>query len=164
MTEVLIVGAGFAGLGTAIRLLEKGIEDFVLLERGDDVGGTWRDNSYPGAACDIPSLLYSYSFEQNPKWSRAYSGGSEILGYIQRMVDKHQLRRFIKFGVDVTGLTFDDSTGMWTADTAAGEIFTGRCAVMAAGRWPTSAGPISVGSTATPGTRFTVRAGTMTTT
>ncbi|RIU23443.1 NAD(P)/FAD-dependent oxidoreductase [Mycobacteroides abscessus] len=141
MTEVLIVGAGFAGLGTAIRLLEKGIEDFVILERGDDVGGTWRDNSYPGAACDIPSLLYSYSFEQNPQWSRAYSGGSEILGYIQRMVDKHQLRRFIKFGVDVTGLTFDDSTGMWTADTAAGEIFTGRCAVMAAGplanvSWP----------------------------
>ncbi|SHU60470.1 Putative monooxygenase [Mycobacteroides abscessus subsp. abscessus] len=141
MTEVLIVGAGFAGLGTAIRLLERGIEDFVILERGDDVGGTWRDNSYPGAACDIPSLLYSYSFEQNPKWSRAYSGGSEILGYIQRMVDKHQLRRFIKFGVDVTGLTFDDSTGMWTADTAAGEIFAGRCAVMAAGplanvSWP----------------------------
>lgn len=141
MTEVLIVGAGFAGLGIAICLLEKGIEDFVILERGDDVGGTWRDNSYPGAACDIPSLLYSYSFEQNPEWSRAYSGGPEILGYIQRMVDKHQLRRFIKFGVDVIGLTFDDSTGTWTADTATGEIFTGRCAVMAAGplanaSWP----------------------------
>lgn len=76
-TSVLIIGAGFAGLGTAIQLLKRGIDDFVILERAGEVGGTWRDNSYPGAACDIPSLLYSYSFEPNPDWSRAYSGSSE---------------------------------------------------------------------------------------
>lgn len=90
-TSVLIIGAGFAGLGTAIQLLKRGIDDFVILERAGEVGGTWRDNSYPGAACDIPSLLYSYSFEPNPDWSRAYSGSSEILAYIKAMVDKHAL-------------------------------------------------------------------------
>lgn len=141
MTEVLIIGAGFAGIGTAIRLLQQGIDDFTILERGADVGGTWRDNTYPGAACDIPSLLYSYSFEQNPEWSTAYSGGPEILQYIRGMVDKHQLRRFIRFGVNVTALTFDDETAQWTADTATGETFTARSAVMAAGplanvSWP----------------------------
>ena len=73
---VLIIGAGFAGIGTAIRLLQQGIDDFLILERSTDVGGTWRDNSYPGAACDVPSLLYSFGFEQNPNWSRAYSGSS----------------------------------------------------------------------------------------
>ena len=81
-TTVLIVGAGFAGLGTAIQLLERGIEDFVILERAGEVGGTWRDNTYPGAACDIPSLLYSYSFEPNPNWSRAYSESGEILDWL----------------------------------------------------------------------------------
>ncbi|TDZ99050.1 flavin-containing monooxygenase [Mycobacteroides salmoniphilum] len=141
MSEVLIIGAGFAGLGTAIRLLEQGIEDFTILERSDGVGGTWRDNIYPGAACDIPSLLYSYSFEQNPQWSSAYSGGPEILRYIEGMVDKHQLWRFIRFGVEVTSLTFDEDTALWTADTTAGDTFTARSAVMAAGplanvSWP----------------------------
>lgn len=72
----LIVGAGFAGIGTAMRMLQAGVNDFVILERSHRVGGTWRDNTYPGAACDIPSLLYSYSFEPNPGWTRAYSGSA----------------------------------------------------------------------------------------
>src|SRR5690606_634207 len=75
--SVLIVGAGFAGLGTAIRLQQAGIRDIVILERAAAVGGTWRDNTYPGAACDIPSNLYSYSFAQNPDWSRSFSGSGE---------------------------------------------------------------------------------------
>ena len=132
-TTVLIVGAGFAGLGTAIRLLQQGIDDFVVLERADEVGGTWRDNTYPGAACDIPSLLYSYGFEQNPDWSRAYSGSAEILGYIKTMVDKYSLSRFIRFGVNVTGLEFDEESALWTAQTADGSQFTARTAVMASG-------------------------------
>ncbi|MGB5110085.1 MAG: NAD(P)/FAD-dependent oxidoreductase [Mycobacterium sp.] len=132
-TTVLIVGAGFAGLGTAIRLLQQGIDDFVILERADEVGGTWRDNTYPGAACDIPSLLYSYGFEQNPNWSRAYSGSSEILDYIKTMVDKYALSRFIRFGVNVTGLEFDDESALWTAQTADGSQFKARTAVMASG-------------------------------
>lgn len=132
-TTVLIVGAGFAGLGTAIRLLQQGIDDFVILERADEVGGTWRDNTYPGAACDIPSLLYSYGFEQNPNWSRAYSGSGEILDYIKTMVDKYSLSRFVRFGVNVTGLEFDDETALWTAQTGDGPQFKARIAVMASG-------------------------------
>ncbi len=130
---VLIIGAGFAGIGTAIRLLQQGIDDFLILERSTDVGGTWRDNSYPGAACDVPSLLYSFGFEQNPNWSRAYSGSSEILEYIRGIVDKHALRRFIRFGVTVTGLHFDDQTGTWTAQTHEAGDYCGRSVVMANG-------------------------------
>lgn len=132
-TTVLIVGAGFAGLGTAIQLLERGIEDFVILERAGEVGGTWRDNTYPGAACDIPSLLYSYSFEQNPKWSRAYSGSHEILDYIQGMVDKYGLSRFIRFNVNVTGLAFDEDSATWRAETDGGPSYRARTVVMASG-------------------------------
>lgn len=139
--SVLIVGAGFAGLGIAIRLLQNGIDDFVILERGKDAGGTWRDNTYPGAACDIPSLLYSYSFAQNPDWSRAYSGGPEILNYIRHLVQRYDLNHYIRFGVNVTAMSFDADTGTWTADTEQGHTFTGRNAVMAAGplanvSWP----------------------------
>ncbi|WP_197464982.1 NAD(P)-binding protein, partial [Alcanivorax sp. HI0003] len=89
--SVLIVGAGFAGLGMAIRLKQAGINDFVILERGNAVGGTWRDNQYPGAACDIPSNLYSYSFAPNPDWSRSFSGSQEILGYIHHLVAEFDL-------------------------------------------------------------------------
>ncbi|WP_067477138.1 flavin-containing monooxygenase [Actinomadura hibisca] len=129
----LIVGAGFAGLGTAIRLRQAGIEDFVILERAGEVGGTWRDNTYPGAACDIPSLLYSFSFAQNPDWSRTYSGGAEILGYIRAMVERFGLRDRIRLRTEVTGLAFDEAAGTWTATTAGGGEFTARTAVMAAG-------------------------------
>ncbi len=139
--SVLIVGAGFAGLGTAIRLLQNGIDDFVILERSDRVGGTWRDSTYPGAACDIPSVLYSYSFAPNPDWSRVYSGGAEILDYIENLVDRHGLRRHIRFGANVTALNFDESSGTWTADTERGAVFRARTAVLAAGplsnvSWP----------------------------
>ncbi|PBA28896.1 NAD(P)/FAD-dependent oxidoreductase [Mycobacterium intracellulare] len=132
-STVLIIGAGLSGLGTAIRLLQKGIDHFVILERADDVGGTWRDNTYPGAACDVPSLLYSYSFEQNPDWSRAYSGGHEILDYISDVVEHYQLSRFIRFGINVTGLEFDDGTGTWTAYTEKGRPYRARTVVMASG-------------------------------
>ncbi|MCK5755730.1 MAG: NAD(P)/FAD-dependent oxidoreductase, partial [Mycobacterium sp.] len=94
--QAAIVGAGFAGIGTAIRLQQEGIDDLVVLERSDRPGGTWRDNTYPGAACDIPSRLYSYSFAPNPGWSRTYSGSAEILSYIQRMVDDHDLDSVIR--------------------------------------------------------------------
>ncbi|MFN8072148.1 MAG: NAD(P)/FAD-dependent oxidoreductase [Mycobacterium sp.] len=139
--SVLIIGAGFAGLGTAIRLLQNGIDDFVILERSDRVGGTWRDNTYPGAACDVPSVLYSYSFAPKPDWSRVYSGGPEILGYIEDVVDRYRLRRHIRFGTNVTAMNFDSDTGTWTADTASGTTFTARTAVLAAGpladvSWP----------------------------
>ena len=86
--DTLIVGAGFTGIGAAIKLSEAGVDDFVILERADRVGGTWRDNTYPGAACDVPSLLYSYSFVKNPSWSRAYSPADEICRHIEDMVEQ----------------------------------------------------------------------------
>ncbi|ALG08912.1 flavin-containing monooxygenase [Kibdelosporangium phytohabitans] len=132
-TGVLIIGAGFSGLGTAIRLSHAGITDFVICERAADVGGTWRDNTYPGAACDIPSLVYSYSFVPNPNWSRAYSGGAEILAHLRHMADQFGLREHIRFGTDITGLTYDDDTATWTASTQDGRTFTARAVVSAVG-------------------------------
>mgnify|MGYP000660259756 CR=1 FL=1 len=89
--EVVIVGAGISGLGIAIRLKEQGIESFIILERADQVGGTWRDNRYPGIAVDITSFTYSYSFEQNPNWSRVFAPGSELQNYTER-VDRKSTR------------------------------------------------------------------------
>ena len=131
--EVVIIGAGFAGLGAAIRLLQSGIDDIVILERGDRVGGTWRDNTYPGAACDIPSLLYSYSFAPNPNWSRGYSGSQEILGYIDDMVERFGLDKHIRFNSTVTSAAFDESTGQWAVTCDDGIVHRARAAVMAAG-------------------------------
>src|SRR5512141_2963455 len=86
--RVLIVGSGFAGLGAAIRLDRAGLHDFLVIERGTEVGGTWRDNTYPGAACDVPSHLYSYSFSPNPDWSRDYPPQPEILAYLRRTAEE----------------------------------------------------------------------------
>lgn len=130
---VLVVGAGFAGLGTAIRLRQAGITDIVILERSREVGGTWRDNTYPGAACDVPSLLYSFSFAQNPDWSRTYSGSAEILDYIHGLVERFDLGKLIQFDTEATGLVWDAEDGTWTAHTRGGRTVTARAAVMAAG-------------------------------
>ncbi len=131
--SALIVGAGFAGLGMAIRLKQAGVNDFVILERGDRVGGTWRDNTYPGAACDIPSNLYSYSFAPNPEWSRSFSGSNEILDYIHYLVDAFDLEKHIRFNCNVTDLSFQEKAGLWEATLEKGEVVRGRSAVMAQG-------------------------------
>src|SRR6478735_8111369 len=94
---IVIVGTGFAGLGMAIRLKKAGIHDFVILEKAGEVGGTWRENHYPGAACDVPSPVYSFSFERNPKWTRVFSPQKEILAYLKHCADKYQLRSHIRF-------------------------------------------------------------------
>ncbi|RZI87695.1 MAG: NAD(P)/FAD-dependent oxidoreductase, partial [Microbacterium sp.] len=96
----VVIGAGFVGLGTAIKLREAGIEDLVILERADRVGGTWRDATYPGAACDIPSQLYSFSFAKNPGWSRAYSPSAEILEHIEELVERFDLVKDIRFNTE----------------------------------------------------------------
>ena len=111
--DVAIVGAGFAGIGAAIRLRQRGITNIAIFERDRRVGGTWRDNTYPGAACDIPSRLYSYSFAPNPEWSQTYSGSAEILGYIDAMVEKFALGASIRFGHNVSGLAYDEAAGEW---------------------------------------------------
>ncbi|MGP4845209.1 flavin-containing monooxygenase [Marinobacter sp. 1Y8] len=131
--DVLIIGAGFAGLGAALRLQQEGVRDFVILERADDVGGTWRDNTYPGAACDIPSNLYSFSFAPNPDWSRSFAGSREILDYVHHLADHYSLRQRVRFGQDVSDLRYDDKAGLWTATTKNGGAFSARSVVMAQG-------------------------------
>ena len=131
--HVLIVGAGFAGIGMAIRLKQAGIGDFTLLERADRVGGTWRDNTYPGIACDVPSHLYSYSFEPNPNWSRLFAPQEEILAYLERCAAKYGIVQHIRFGTEVTGASFDEDTGLWTVKTGDGATLVARVIVSGAG-------------------------------
>ncbi|WP_044875295.1 NAD(P)/FAD-dependent oxidoreductase [Pseudomonas sp. LFM046] len=143
--HVLIIGAGFGGLGLAIQLQKAGIQDFLILEKGSDVGGTWRDNSYPGAACDVPSHLYSFSFEPKADWSRKFAPQQEIFGYQRHCADKYGLRRHIRFGCEVAEAEFEASIGTWTVSTRAGERFRARALVSACGQlnrpaWPRIAG------------------------
>jgi cation diffusion facilitator CzcD-associated flavoprotein CzcO len=130
--RVAVIGSGFAGLCMGIALKRRGETDFVLLERAQDVGGTWRDNTYPGAACDVQSNLYSFSFAQNPDWGRSYSEQPEIQAYLQRVADRFDVRRHCVFGAEVTGARWDDAARRWLVSTAAGE-FRAQVLVSAAG-------------------------------
>jgi cation diffusion facilitator CzcD-associated flavoprotein CzcO len=126
MTErfkVVIVGTGFSGLGQAIQLEKAGIRDYVILEKAGEVGGTWRDNSYPGCACDVQSHMYSFSYEQNPDWSRSFSAQPEIFEYLKGVADKYRLREKIRFGVELTGAHWDERERRWTATTKDGREF-----------------------------------------
>ena len=120
--HIAIVGSGFAGLGMAIRLKQRGVEDFVIFERADDVGGTWRDNTYPGVACDVPSHLYSFSFAQNPGWSRTFSPGNEIQDYLRRCAGHFDVYPHVKFRHAVTGAQWDEDGQLWEIETAAGNF------------------------------------------
>src|SRR5919205_575720 len=119
---ILILGTGFAGLGMAIRLKQAGRDDFVVLERAEDVGGTWRDNTYPGCQCDIPSHLYSFSFAPNPDWTRFYPLQSEIQDYLRRCARDFGVMPFIRFGHEVRGADWDEDAGHWRLDTSGGSI------------------------------------------
>ncbi|WP_433161553.1 flavin-containing monooxygenase [Kribbella sp. CA-247076] len=112
--EVVVVGSGFAGLCMAIKLRQAGCENFVVLEKAGELGGTWRDNTYPGCACDIPSYLYSFSFEQNPHWTRMFAPWDEILAYLKHCADKYGVAEKIRYGAEVTEAVFDETTGRWT--------------------------------------------------
>jgi cation diffusion facilitator CzcD-associated flavoprotein CzcO len=121
--RVAVIGAGFSGLGTAIKLVQSGRDDFIVLERGPDLGGTWRVNTYPGCACDVPSQVYSFSFELNPDWSHTYARQPEIQAYLLRVAEKYDLRRRVVFNADVTDAQWNGSVweiettaGSWTAD------------------------------------------------
>lgn len=130
--EVIIVGAGFSGMGVAIELKRRGIDKFVILEREGEVGGTWRDNRYPGIAVDISSFVYSYSFEQNPNWSRVFAPGNELFGYARRVATKYGLYPHLRFGVHVDRAEFDEEMHIWHLQTSQGAI-TARHLVSAPG-------------------------------
>ncbi|MBF6344021.1 NAD(P)/FAD-dependent oxidoreductase [Nocardia cyriacigeorgica] len=130
--RTIIIGSGFAGLGLAIRLSQQGRQDFLVLERGNDVGGTWRDNTYPGAACDVPSHLYSYSFALNPDWSRSFSRQGEIQAYIQGVAKKYNVLDKHIFDCDVTGARWNNETARWEITSSQGN-FTADTVVSAVG-------------------------------
>ena len=132
--NVLIVGAGFGGIALGIRLLQAGIDSFRILEREDSIGGVWRDNAYPGLTCDIPSHLYSLSFDPNPEWSRLYAPRDEILGYEERLVTKYGLGRHIRTGTEVARADFDDEEGIWRVTTGGGEAIEADVVVCATGQ------------------------------
>ena len=131
--RVVIVGTGFSGLGMAVRLTQQGEDDFVLLERADDVGGTWRDNRYPGCACDVPSRLYSFSFDQKPDWSRDYASAPEIWGYLREVAQRHHLRDKIVFGADLEQARYDAARQRWALTTADGRQWTADALVLGVG-------------------------------
>lgn len=130
--RVVIIGAGFSGLGMAIRLRQAGITDFVILERAGALGGTWRDNSYPGCACDVQSSLYSFSFAPNPDWSRTYSPQPEIWAYMERVAAEYDINRHFAFDQTVSGAVWDDASQRWTVTTTTGS-WTSAFVVMASG-------------------------------
>lgn len=133
-TDIAIIGTGFGGIGLAIQLQQAGFNDFVLLEKEADVGGCWRDNSYPGAACDVPSHLYSFSFEPKFDWSRKFAPQREIYAYIRHCAEKHRLLPKVQFNTEVTAARFDEQDGVWIISTKTGKTIIARMLVSACGQ------------------------------
>lgn len=131
--RVAVIGSGFGGLGAAVRLRREGITDFVVLERAGSVGGTWRDNSYPGCACDVPSHLYSFSFAPNPEWPRTFSGQEHIRAYLEHVTDTFGLRSHIRLNHEVRLMRWDREELYWRIETANGAVFTADVVISATG-------------------------------
>lgn len=131
--DVAIVGSGLSGIGMAIKLQQINMTNYVILERNVDVGGTWRDNSYPGCACDVPSNLYSYSFEQNPYWSRLFSRQGEIQEYLQNISKKYQLQSHTKYNYNVQSMKWNESTKLWSVTSTSGNTIHTRNVINAMG-------------------------------
>ena len=135
--DVIVIGAGFGGLCVAHRLAQDGVDDVAILERDDGVGGTWRANSYPGAACDVPSHLYSLSFAPNPNWSRAFATQPEILAYVEDCYDRLDVRRKVQTGVSIAGAEWHDDEHLWRVHAADGRRFEAPMLVSAVGMFNT---------------------------
>ncbi len=132
--DALIIGTGFAGVGMAVQLQEAGIDNYLVLERAGDVGGVWRDNVYPGAACDVPSHLYSYSFAQNPAWSRKFAAQPEIHRYVRDCAQRFGVTAKTRFHSEVASAAFDAATGLWTVFLTDGTEFRSRALITAMGQ------------------------------
>ncbi|CAJ1585809.1 NAD(P)/FAD-dependent oxidoreductase [[Mycobacterium] wendilense] len=131
--DFVIVGAGFGGIGAAIELRRLGYDNFVILDREDDLGGTWHVNHYPGLAVDVPTTTYSYSFEPNPNWSRLYTPGPEIKQYAADVADKYDVRGHMRFNTVVSGARWDDETATWQVALEAGDTLSTRFLITATG-------------------------------
>jgi cation diffusion facilitator CzcD-associated flavoprotein CzcO len=131
---VLVVGAGASGLGAAIRLGQAGVGDLAVLEKAATLGGTWRDNTYPGCACDVPSALYSYSFAPNPEWTRAFAGRAEIRAYLQDTAARFGVTEKIRYGVEVTRAQWNPRESRWELETSQGP-YTARILIAGTGPW-----------------------------
>jgi cation diffusion facilitator CzcD-associated flavoprotein CzcO len=151
---IAILGAGVAGLCMAIALKKAGISSFTLYEKSDRVGGTWYDNSYPGACCDVPSHLYCFSFEPNPEWSRVFSPQSEIQRYLQHCAEKYGLLPHIRFGAEVAGARFDERAGTWRLRTRDGQELTAKVVISGTGQLNRPHIPKIPGLEGFQGTRF----------
>jgi len=143
--SVVIIGSGFGGLCMAIQLRQAGFKQFTLLEKASGIGGTWRDNTYPGAACDVQSHFYSFSFEPKHDWSRKFGLQPEILDYMRFCVDKYKLRDHIRFNQEVRTATFDELCNHWRVETITGETLLADVVITATGQlnqpaWPTIPG------------------------
>jgi cation diffusion facilitator CzcD-associated flavoprotein CzcO len=134
ITDIAIIGTGFGGLGMAIKLKQAGHDDFVILEKGASSGGCWRENTYPGAACDVPSLLYSFSFEPKTDWSRTFAHQPEIEGYLKHCEKKYALSQKIQFNTEVISAVFDEDSGRWHVTTAMGQCISARIFISACGQ------------------------------
>lgn len=131
--DILIVGSGFAGLGMAIALKRAGKHDFAVLERAQQVGGTWRENTYPGCACDVPAPLYSYSFAPNPDWSHIYARDDELRAYLEDCAERFGVRPHIRFGAEVTAAQWEADAAHWRLELADGSEVTARLLVAGLG-------------------------------
>ncbi|MDF3294242.1 flavin-containing monooxygenase [Streptomyces silvisoli] len=150
--EVAVIGAGLSGLGAAVMLRRAGFEDIVVLEKSDQLGGTWRDNTYPGCGCDVPSLLYEYSFAPGP-WRRTFASQPEILAYLRSTVAEHRIEQMIRYGVEVRGGRWDARSGHWHLDTSAG-TYSARAVIVATGPWHRPRYPDLPGMADFPGAVF----------
>ncbi len=131
-TRALVIGSGFSGLGMGIELQKRGI-DFLILEKATEIGGTWRDNTYPGCACDIPAHMYSFSFEPKPDWTYMWAFQPEILDYLNGVADKYGLRRYIRFGAHVDRAHWDDGESRWHVFTDDGQEYVAQFLISGAG-------------------------------
>jgi cation diffusion facilitator CzcD-associated flavoprotein CzcO len=152
--KLAIIGSGFAGLGMAIQLKKAGFDDFVILEKDADLGGTWRDNRYPGCACDVPSHMYSFSYELNPDWSRMFAPQEEIWAYLRHCAQKYALLPHIRFGSAVDALEWDDAARHWRVTLADGSVLTPKAVVSGIGALHVPSRPAIPGASRFAGTAF----------
>jgi cation diffusion facilitator CzcD-associated flavoprotein CzcO len=152
--SVAVIGTGFGGLAAVIELKKRGFDDVVVLEKADDVGGVWRENTYPGAACDVPSPFYSYSFERNPRWPHRFSRQPAILDYIRHVADKYDVRRHIRFETEVTAASYDADAGKWTVELSTGDPVVVDVLVSAVGQLSRPAYPDIAGADTFAGPNF----------